>query len=43
MDALRQQPFADVLFAMYRTVSRPGAAIVLGGPEVVEALHVSLN
>jgi HNH endonuclease. len=40
--ALRQQPFADVLFAMYRTLPRTGAALVLGGPEVVEALQLSL-
>lgn len=40
--ALQQQPFADVLFAMYRTIPRAGAALVLGGPEVVEALQLSL-
>ncbi|MEW9553522.1 hypothetical protein [Nonomuraea sp. NPDC050783] len=41
LNALREQPFADVLHAMYRTVTAPGADIVLGGPEVLEALRMS--
>ncbi|SDI79894.1 hypothetical protein SAMN05421869_107132 [Nonomuraea jiangxiensis] len=41
LNALHEQPFADVLHAMYRTMTNPGADIVLGGPEVLEALHVS--
>jgi uncharacterized protein (TIGR02646 family) len=34
--ALMEQPFADVLHAMYRVADAPGAATVLGGPQVVE-------
>ncbi|MGW0804303.1 HNH endonuclease [Nonomuraea sp. NPDC002799] len=41
LNALHEQPFADVLHAMYRTMATPGADIVLGGPEVLEALHAS--
>ncbi|MEV5501667.1 HNH endonuclease [Nonomuraea fuscirosea] len=41
LNALYEQPFADVLQAMYRTVAAPGADIVLGGPEVLAALRVS--
>ncbi|MFC7592485.1 hypothetical protein ACFQYP_58760 [Nonomuraea antimicrobica] len=39
MNALQKQPFVDVLHAMYRAISNPGAEIVLGGPEVLEALQ----
>jgi len=36
--ALKQLPFVDVLFAMYRTIDLPGAATVLGGPEILRLL-----
>lgn len=36
--ALEQQPFADVLHAMYRVVDLPGAVTVLGGSDVLEVL-----
>lgn len=35
---LREQPFADVIYAMLRAASSPGAATVLGGEAVVAAL-----
>ncbi|MEV4289081.1 HNH endonuclease [Nonomuraea bangladeshensis] len=41
LNALHEQPFADVLHAMYRTMTAPGADIVLGGSEVLEALHLA--
>ncbi|GAA3577327.1 hypothetical protein GCM10022419_068180 [Nonomuraea rosea] len=41
LNALQEQPFADVLHAMYRTMTIPGADIVLGGLEVLEALRMS--
>ena len=37
-ESLRFQPFADVLSAMLRYRHLPGAAVVLGGPDVLEAL-----
>src|SRR5690606_11597634 len=37
-ESLRLQPFADVLSAMLRYRHLPGAAVVLGGPDVLEAL-----
>jgi uncharacterized protein (TIGR02646 family) len=36
--ALENQPFADVLHAMYRAAHLPGATMVLGGPDVVKLL-----
>ncbi|WP_231618806.1 HNH endonuclease [Nonomuraea sp. SBT364] len=42
LNALREQPFLDVLYAMYRTMPVPGADVVLGGPEVLDALRLSM-
>ncbi|MER6946561.1 HNH endonuclease [Nonomuraea sp. NPDC000554] len=38
LNALQEQPFIGVLHAMFRTAPNPGAEIVLGGAEVLEAL-----
>ena len=38
--ALERQPFADVLHAMYRVADLPGAAIVLGGSDVLAVLKL---
>lgn len=35
---LKKRPFADVTYAMQRSADLPGAPIVLGGVEVIEAL-----
>ncbi len=43
MHALHQQPFADVLYAMYQAISRPGAHLVLGDSDVLAALQTSLT
>ncbi|WP_435106533.1 HNH endonuclease [Nocardiopsis synnemataformans] len=40
MEALRGQPFVDVLHAMLRLRGLPGAQAVLGGPEVLRALEL---
>jgi hypothetical protein len=37
--ALEEQPFADVLHAMYRVVDVPGAETVLGGPDVLTVIR----
>jgi len=38
-NALEEQPFADVLHAMYKVTDVPGAEIVLGGPDVLTTLR----
>lgn len=38
---LREQPFADVIYAMPRAAASPGAAAVLGGEAVVAALSTN--
>ena len=38
--ALERQPFADVLDAMYRVADSPGAAVVLGGADIVNVLKL---
>jgi hypothetical protein len=37
--ALEEQPFADVLHAMYSVADVPGADIVLGGPDVLSVIR----
>jgi hypothetical protein len=37
--ALERQPFADVLYAMYRVADHPGAATVLGGADILKVLQ----
>lgn len=38
--ALQRHPFADVLHAMYRIADFPGAAVVLGGPDILAVLKI---